>query len=135
MYIIIDKWGLSLLKQINYQIVKGKPRYYYVGTTDEIPVIIVARGQELSVGQIWDTNSGNEIAVPGFCRSAHIGKEIGKLRMNFTRGKADLADDEQLVPLGVQIEFFVHKYDLKYRSLWGGMTAFTLKHPRPPIKH
>ncbi len=110
MLIKIDAAGLRLLQQINFQVKDSEKRWYYAGNHDRAPIIVVARGQKMVVGQIWDANPGNEKGFPGFCRPAHEGKKVGKItlvRKLDAKAVESLEETAQVIPLSEQINWIL----------------------------
>lgn len=111
MLIQIDACGLKLLEEKTQQDVKGQPRWYYVGAGDEVTAIVVAtKGLALTIGQLWDASSGNEIGFAGFCRKAHVGKKIGKLTLHALVKPESVGEDAQIFPLSYQLHYFVEQF-------------------------
>jgi len=79
----------------------------YVGAGDEVTALVVAKGLALTVGQLWDASSGNELGFAGFCRKAHEGKKIGKLTLHALVEPGSVGEDAQIFPLSYQLHYFV----------------------------
>lgn len=113
MLIKVDPKGLEQVQFLLSRDVGGTRRYYYVGALDQIPVIVVVKGQALAVGQVWDASSGNEKGYPGMCRRAHVGLLIGKLTLQKLVDPQGLAETDQVIPLSYQIDYFVGQFGSK----------------------
>ena len=113
--VLITDEGLSELEYLRDQRVGAETRYYYVGRSAKVPVIVVSVGVMLASGQIWDTNVGNETGYPGFCRKEHKGMQIGKIRLLKLVDMRSVSEDTQVIPLGLQIQYFKDRfYPLKF---------------------
>ena len=110
-YLMIERFGLEQVSLLCSKVVKGEVRYYYIGVHQNVPVIIVACGQELTEGQVWEANTGNEKGFPGYCHQGQIGCYLGKLTLRRTIDPATLGeDDAQILSLNYQITYFKSKF-------------------------
>ena len=109
----ITRIGLGLLVPLFCgapKFVDGQPRYYYAGEERNTPVVVVSIEIPVVEGQIWKAKSGNEIGYVEYCNPYHVGKRIGKLTLVRLAGPDIRPDDEGVVKLGAQIDYFMERF-------------------------